>query len=924
MKTQKRFFTKGMFLSVSLFILIALLGCKPEQQTAIVLEPTHTATPTPVESEVITETPASQEEEATPTVESPPNEPSTDTYVGINPTGQSITFWHSINGVRETALITIINEFNNSNEWGIRVDPTYQGENDELKDRMLSFMNTEEVPNLLIATETHAALYQLGDALVDINQFVNHQTWGLSETEILDFYPGLFDKGIFPYFNDSRLTFPLFGRMNVLFYNLDWLAELGFSGPPTTPESFMETACAATVQPFSGSTAVGRMGVQLNISPNTFIDWSLAFGGKLFDQGAKQYNFNRPPIISAMTFLQLLVERGCLSSEPINTGDPLAEGTTNDFSSGVVLFTVDSTDNIPEIRSNIQAEANFNWQIAALPHTTINPSANIQLTNASIPKTTPEEELAAWLFLKFLSNPDTQAKWVQETNALPIRESTTDLLDVYYAENPAAQMTLDLLNNSVHEPSLPGDAQVQTLALETLKAILNGADIPTTLSELTSNANRILEEQLALIPESPDPWAKVDPSGQTISFWHQQDQFRSSILKEMINEFNATNKWAITVVPVVHQTYGEIFQKLLPVLNTEEVPNLVLAYQHHAAAYHEAGGLLNLESLLESAIWGILSEDRRDFYTPILEQDRFHFFDGNRLGFPIQRSTDVLYYNADLLDELGYQEPPTTPDEFREMTCATKGLTKPSGETVTGYQFYIDATRFSSWMFAFGGEIFDMDRNQFLLNSSISSSTISFLQDLIESGCATTVTDRITSQTAFSEGSLLFMIDSSFHLPTISNLVENAADFNWAVAPFPSTSENPVQNLFGASVSIPVSTPEKELAAWLFIKYFSEPQIQAIWGKEAGYLPVRQKSEDFLLDFFKISPNYQVAFDLLPYGKTEPSLPGYDFVQQEMELALQAIFLAELEEEDDEIDVAGILDSLNATANQILIIHLER
>ena len=93
---------------------------------------------------------------------------------------------------------------------------------------------------------------------------------------------------------------------------------------------------------------------------------------------------------------------------------------------------------------------------------------------------------------------------------------------------------------------------------------------------------------------------------------------------------------------------------------------------------------------------------------------------------------------------------------------------------------------------------------------------------------------------------------------------------------------------------------------------------------DAGYLPIRLGARDFLNDFFQEFPLYQASFDLLQYGVTEPSLPGYDFVHQELELALQAIFLPEDVEEDEEINVVEILDSLNATANQILITHLER
>ena len=260
------------------------------------------------------------------------------------------------------------------------------------------------------------------------------------------------------------------------------------------------------------------------------------------------------------------------------------------------------------------------------------------------------------------------------------------------------------------------------------------------------------------------------------------------------------------------------------------------------------------------------------------------------------------------------------------MACAADNYFEAAGIDGDGYQFYLDATRFLSWVFAFDGDVFNKDLNQFLFDGVATSSTLTFLNDLVVSGCAGIVTDRSTSQAAFSQGSLLFMVDSSFHLSTVDELVTNSSNFNWSVAPLPSTSENPIQNLFGASLSIPKSTPEKELAAWLFIKYFTEPEIQAKWGEGAGYLPVRFGANEHLGDYFKKVPEYQIVFDLLPFGKTEPSLPGYDFIHQEIELALQMIFLSESEEPEqgeDSVNLAEILDSLNGTVNQILLIHLD-
>jgi multiple sugar transport system substrate-binding protein/sn-glycerol 3-phosphate transport system substrate-binding protein len=578
---------------------------------------------------------------------------------------------------------------------------------------------------------------------------------------------------------------------------------------------------------------------------------------------------------------------------------------------------VDSTEGIPDVRSKIQAEANFNWRIAPLPHTTPNSTTNVLATGVSIPRTTPKEEIAAWLFLKFLTSPEIQAKLTRTTNSLPVRAGTVEHLGDYFASSPATQMTLEFLSQSTHEPSVPGYTQIQSLTREALRNIVEGEEVSATLSRLSADANELLEEQMALIPESPDLWAAVDPSGQTITFWHPHSETRAALLDEIINEFNATNRWGITVLSQRQAGYGEIFQNYLASINTDQAPNLVIAYQFQAGAFQVAGNLADLTSLVESTKWGFSPQEIERFFPSILEQDKFPVFDGARLGIPFQRSTDVLYFNEDWLAELGYGGPPTNPDEFKQMACAAaQPYSKSEGESSTGYCFYLDATRFSSWVFAFGGAVFGEETSQFLYNGDTSFSVVSFLMDLLESGCALPIRDREEAHSAFSEGRLLFMVDSSFHISSLEELVQNRVGFKWQVAAIPGYGDTAQQNVFGASVTMTKSSPEEELAAWLVLKYLTSPEIQAQWGRGAGYLPVRRDSADFLSGYFSEFPNYLRAFELLGDTSAEPSLPGYDFVRQEVALALEAIF--------NGMEITETLDALNSSANQILATRLER
>jgi multiple sugar transport system substrate-binding protein len=861
------------------------------------------------------EAPAMDEEEAAPAEkeEEMAEEPAVvDPYAEVDPTGQVVSFWHQHTRGREAALMEIIEEFNATNEYGITVVAEYQGGYGDIFNKMLTFMNTEDAPNLVVAYQNQAATYQLGDSLIDIDPLVYSEMWGLTEDERADFFSGFFYADIFPSFGNQRLGFPPNRSMEVMYFNMSWLQELGYDAPPATPAEFKEMACAAAATPFSGALSEGSLGYQLSVDASRFASWTFAHGGDMFDYDAGQYAYNSAAATEAMTFLQDLFDEGCATIVVERYGDQ------TDFGQGRLLFTVGSSSGMPYYGSAVDEGAGFEWSVAPLPHTTDEPVMNVYGASVSIPKSSMEAQLATWLFVKYYTGTEAQAKWATASQYFPVRASVAAGLDDLFAEIPAYQVAFDLLQYGTTEPPAPGYDFVRDMSEEAMAAIVEGADIASTLDALNADANASLAEQLEMIPESPDPWAKVDPSGQTITFWHQHSRGREEALVEIVEEFNATNEFGITVVPEYQGGYGDIFQKMLPILGSEEAPNLVVAYQNQAATYQLADSLTDMTSLVESIKFGLSRQDMDDFFDGFFYADIFPTFDNQRLGFPPNRSMEVMYYNMDWLTELGFDGPPTTPAEFKEMSCAAAAnpFSGSLSETSMGYQLSVDASRFASWTFAHGGDMFDYDAGQYAYNSEAAVAAMTFLQDLFAEGCATIVIERYGDQTDFGQGGLLFTVGSSSGLPFYGSAVDEGAGFSWSAAAIPHTTEEPVMNIYGASVSMPLATPEEQLASWLFVKYYTSPEVQAKWATASQYFPVRRSVADGLGDLFAEIPAYQVAFDMLQYGTTEPPVPGYDFVRDESELAMAAIV--------DGADVVETLNDLNETANQILADQLEQ
>jgi multiple sugar transport system substrate-binding protein/sn-glycerol 3-phosphate transport system substrate-binding protein len=421
-------------------------------------------------------------------------------FAGVDPTGVSFTWWHQHSGEREERLAVMLEEFNSTNACGITITGENQGGYDEIRDKVNASITAGELPAaLIVGYQNDQAFYQLNDALVDLDPYISDPTWGLNEEDVADFYPTFLDQSVHPSFDNQRLGFPPNRSMEVLFYNQTWLEELGFDGPPTTPDEFREQACAAR--------DAGSGGYILRDDASAVASWAYAFGGDVLDEAGTGYNYADPALVEAMAFVKDLYDDGCAFF--------FTEGFPNpEFAARRALFTQGSSSGLPFYASDIATVAEEEgrepdvWGVTAIPHTTPDPVQNIYGADVMITRTTPEQQLAAWIFVKWFTTPEGQADWVRASDYFPTRVGTNALIEGYVEENPQWGAAAEMLQFSYYEPQLISYQSVRDAAAEAFNTIMNlpedvGVDntgpIEEILVELTDFANAQQEELMAEI-----------------------------------------------------------------------------------------------------------------------------------------------------------------------------------------------------------------------------------------------------------------------------------------------------------------------------------------------------------------------------------------------------------------------------------------
>ena len=80
--------------------------------------------------------------------------------------------------------------------------------------------------------------------------------------------------------------------------------------------------------------------------------------------------------------------------------------------------------------------------------------------------------------------------------------------------------------------------------------------------------------------------------------------------------------------------------------------------------------------------------------------------------------------------------------------------------------------------------------------------------------------------------------------------------------------------------------------------------------RTSNYFPARRSTARELDSYFAENPRYRIVYDLLDYGKSEPSVPGYQAVRRLIEEAMVEVAQGG--------DIDGILPRLEREANATL------
>jgi len=340
----------------------------------------------------------------------------------INPV--EVTFWHAMRAKLGQTLQSLVDEFNITHPY-ILIKPVAQPNYGTLSQKLLAAISDGNPPVMAQAYENWVDQYLKGGILEEMGKYIDGKVAGVDPLYPAD------KKDIFPifwkdtYMEGKQYMMPFNKSLRVLYVNADQLKSLGVSAPKTWE------SLASISKSITDRTGGKIKGIAVYVGAELWYSMVHAFGGKVMNDDLTASMYPKYPQAweKAFGFFKDLIDQGYAYIAPPNYGDQ------KEFGKGNTIFYIGTTAGITYVDKAVGGK--FNYDVYPLPGgaMTVEGTNLVMFKGSNI---TPEQQKAAWTFIRWLTSPIPQAKWSMGTGYFPIRKSSWELpmYQEYLKDNP--------------------------------------------------------------------------------------------------------------------------------------------------------------------------------------------------------------------------------------------------------------------------------------------------------------------------------------------------------------------------------------------------------------------------------------------------------------------------------------------------------
>jgi multiple sugar transport system substrate-binding protein len=271
-----------------------------------------------------------------------------------------------------------------------------------------------------------------------------------------------------------------------------------------------------------------------------------------------------------------------------------------------------------------------------------------------------------------------------------------------------------------------------------------------------------------------------------------------------------------------------------------------------------------------------------------LELSDSNRIDGELFGIPWYVDTRLLFYRTDIMKEAGFDAPPTTWDEWREMLAAIKQVVGPKR-----YSVLLPTNEYDQLMILGLQQPSELLRDNGRFGNFRSEDfhrALGFYSEIFEKQWAPRVTNTQISNVwdEFGNGYYAFYWSGPWNIAEFIKRMPAQLKDQWTTAPVPGPNGPGVSNAGGSSLVIFRDSKLKE-QAWKFVEYLSSVDTQRRFYQLTGDIPPRVSTWDAPE---LVGSKYARAFRAqLDRVRSPPRVPEWERICQEMRMAAERVVL---------------------------------
>jgi len=351
----------------------------------------------------------------------------------------------------------------------------------------------------------------------------------------------------------------------------------------------------------------------------------------------------------------------------------------------------------------------------------------------------------------------------------------------------------------------------------------------------------------------------------TVEFWHAMTGKNGDMVNSICDKFNASQK-DYKVVPVYKGSYSDTMNAGIAAFRAGQAPAIIQVYEVGTATMMAAKGAIK-------PVYQLMAENNENFdpkvYIPAIRA-YYSTSDGKMLSMPFNSSTAVMYYNKDAFRKAGLdpEKPPVTWPEFFEYAKKLKASGMEGGFT-TNWISWIQLENFCAWHnlpFGTRNNGFDGLDTKLVYNNPIVIKHLENIYNLSKDKVFIYGGRENKANPLFTSGQVGLHFES---IGGYGNMKANCKfDFGVARLPYypdvPGAPQNSI--IGGASLWVFNGKSKAEYKAVAdFFSFISQPEMQAYWHKETGYLPITTAAYQMTKSqgYYKDNPGLEVAINQL-------------------------------------------------------------